>query len=290
MAEIGQAQKKESNLRRQGAARHFYKVAKRWHLTGSSVALLLALVSPVVFFLMPSIGPLLGAVAGAWVFVSRLLVCPARDRCRQKGAIAQEMFDCEVLGLPWNDSLAARLSEEEIHSASRGARSLDAVRDWYPADIDASWPLSVLICQRSNAVWARRQHDLYGCLLLSVATAWFVLGVVLALVDGATLAAYLTTLALPSLPAFLDAAELGQSHRRAASHRTKQERLIDSLCEKLPGDVVPMREVQDGLFRLRREDPLIPEWFYAVLSSSFESDMEYGALATAERHHDGKDR
>jgi len=104
MEQINAAQRKEVNLRRQAAAGRFYRRAKRRQLAGGSLVLILALLAPIIFFLAPSSGPLLGAIAGGWIFVSRILVVPLRDRCRTKSALAQEMFDCDVLGLPWNSS------------------------------------------------------------------------------------------------------------------------------------------------------------------------------------------
>lgn len=290
MADIGRAQKKESNLRRQAAARRFYGHAKRWQAIGGSLALILALASPIVFFVAPSAGPLLGALAGVWIFLSRLAVVPLRDGCRQKGAAAQEMFDCDVLGLLWNDALAKPIAEEEIRSASRGAKTLDSVRDWYPTESNASWPLSVLMCQRSNAVWARRQHSTYGSGLVGVAFAWFAAGIVVALVSHAALAAYLTTIALPSLPFILDASDLARSHFDAARNRGALEEIVDGFRNALPTDAEPMREVQDQLFGLRKNAPLVPEWFYRLLAPSFEQDMTYAAQAAAGGPEDGTDR
>lgn len=288
--DIYRAQGKEANLRRQLAARHFYGHAKRWQAIGSSLALLLALASPIVFFAAPSTGPLLGALAGAWVFVSRLAVVPLRDRCRQKGAVAQEMFDCDVLGLSWNDTIARPIAEEEIRSASKDAGSLGSVGDWYAMTTDAPWPLSVLVCQRSNAVWARRQHSSYGSLLVGAAIAWFAAGVVVALLAHASLAAYLTTIALPSLPALLDSSDLARSHFAAAKSRGALEETIDNLRTNLPRSPEPMRDVQDELFGLRRGEPLVPTWFYRLLRRAFEQDMRYAAQSAVGGPEDGNGR
>ena len=163
--EIGVAQDQERNLRRQMAKARFYTTANRWHMLGSALALVLALASPFVLLYKPNLGPLLGAVAGVWIFASRLLFEPVKKGCQTKGAAAQELFDCDVLGLPWNDSLARQLSEEEIRKASKAFRTpkrIEKHKRWYPAQVDQPWPQSVITCQRSNAVWARRQHRAYG--------------------------------------------------------------------------------------------------------------------------------
>ncbi|MGH9194290.1 MAG: S-4TM family putative pore-forming effector [Acidimicrobiia bacterium] len=90
-----------------------------------------------------------------------------------------------------------------------------------PNRIGCPWPTSVLICQRSNAVWARRQHGGYGWALAGLAACWGIVGILIGLLANATLATYLTTIALPSLPALLDASEEARSHFRASAARQR---------------------------------------------------------------------
>jgi hypothetical protein len=94
------------------------------------------------------------------------------DKYRNLGARAQELFDTSVLGIQWNDALARPVAEEEIASASR--KEAPEAESWYPDTGEALWPTDVLICQRANAVWARRQHGRY---------AWFVGGAAVAFLD-----------------------------------------------------------------------------------------------------------
>jgi hypothetical protein len=290
MSQIATAQNQNRNLRRQAAARALYTRAKRLQGAGTALSLAFALLGPVLLFLEPSAGALLGALAGIWLFVTRLLVQPLRDRAKLAGATAQEAFDCDVLGLPWNPALVRKLSDEEIASRSRKA-DLVPFADWYPTDNDASWPSSVIVCQRANAVWARRLHAGYGWVLIGVAVAWGVIGVGAALLKGATLATYLVAVALPSLPALLDAVDVARSHFGAASARRQLEQAIDELLDDTSAvETDRLRENQDQLFTLRRDAPVVPNWFYKLLATRFEEDMRYAAsqLVTAgdEETHD----
>jgi hypothetical protein len=281
MSEIGAAQDRDINLHRQLAARHFYRIGKRLHFGGTSLAVALALASPLVLLYRPSLGPTLGAIAGVWIFVSRLVLEPFKQRSQLKGAKAQELFDCAVLGLNWNESLAKPLAAEEIRKASRSKDGVDKVKSWYPTSNEMQWPRSVLTCQRSNAVWARRQHEAYGLLLWVLAAGWFVVGVVVAVAHGASLGEYLVTIALPSLPALLDASDMSRGHTRAAASRQLLEDQTDSLLGGAVTDL-DLREVQDQLFSLRNDPPLIPEWFYKLVKPSYESDMQYAAKLAAQ--------
>jgi hypothetical protein len=278
---IQEAQNQDLNLRRQFAARQFYTCGKRIHFGGSAVAISLALISPVVLLLAPDWGPVLGAIGGLWTFVSRAALERFKQDYQRKGATAQEMFDSSVLGISWNDPLARRLSEEEIHRASGAMKERNKYKSWYPTDNRMDWPRSVLICQRSNAVWARRQHHAFSIFLNVAAAGWFVITAVIALFDQAPLSQYLTTIALPSLPALLDAVEISSQHRKAATSRQLLESQVDKLLEKGTATDKQLREIQDQLFVLRRDAPLVPEWFYHIIRSNYESDMRYAAQLAA---------
>jgi hypothetical protein len=288
LATIGEIQNSEESLRNRSAAGYFYRRAKWLHFGGASLTVVLALVSPLVLFFLPSAGPKLGAFAGAWIVLSRLALEPIRRGFQRKGAAAQERFDCQVLGLEWNDALARPLPDEEIRAASESTRHCDTVRDWYPADQDAAWPESVLICQRANTVWARRQHGIYATVVWIAALVWLIVGVVAALSDSASLADYLIIILLPSLPAFLDSVELARDHRDASIRREVLEIHLDTLLRSGASTAKDLREVQDELFRLRAGGPLVPEWFYKVIRGGYEKDMRYAAYRAAQAVVDGK--
>ncbi|MDE0231067.1 MAG: S-4TM family putative pore-forming effector [bacterium] len=283
MGDIAEAQRTEPNLRRQLAARVFYRGAKRLQTFGGSVALMLALVAPLIRYWDPDAGPILGAVAGLWIFLTRLVVRPLRGRRREMGAVTQEQFDVEVLQLTPNLSLKHMVSEEEIRRASGDAANLANTPAWYPTDADTAWPASVLICQRSNAVWARRQHRSYGLLLTAAAGLWFLVGVGVGIASDASLATYLAALALPSLPALLDASELAREHLKAATQRQETEQRINNLLDAATATEADLREIQDEVFSLRRGAALVPEWYYKLVAGRFENDMRYAAKQIAER-------
>lgn len=289
MRDIRRTQAEDRNLRLQAAARAFYAKAKLLHAAGAAFSLVLALLAPILLFLAPNAGALLGALAGIWLFVTRLVVQPICDQRQLDAAATQEAFDCDVLGLNWNASLARRVADEDIRSATRKV-DLKRVANWYPADNDMDWPTSVLTCQRSNVVWARRQHRAYGQTLSSVVVVWAAIGIVVALVHGATLATYLVAIALPSLPALLDASELARSHFSAGGDRMQLEEVIDAqLADPAEVDQGQLRENQDRLFVQRRDAPQVPDWFYKLVASRFEEDMKYAAAQRAMSRDSGSD-
>lgn len=301
MPEIARAEAVEANRHRNAAATTFYRRAKLYGLLGKGVAALLALAAPVVILAAPSVGPALGAVAAGWLFLSRIGFDRLRREWQGQGALAAEAYDCGVLGIDWNRALGTALEPEEIRA---GAAVQEALHkgvpwwpwerpwwpwkkenaksgSWYPSEGQESWPLSVLLCQRSNAVWAARQHRSYAYLLSIVAILWGAFGVIAALVKGAELSEYLITVLLPSLPAFLDAIENVGGHIDAANRRTAISVTIKDLIDDGQAEEAQLRDVQDELFRLRREHTHVPDAFYWWVKADYERDMRYGAAETS---------
>jgi len=277
MRDIAAAQEAHANISLRLASRKFYGIARRLHFASGSVNLLLALGSPFVLVYRPDWGPFIGAIAGGWLFVSRQLLSPFTERFQRRGATVQELFDCSVFGLQWNDALARPIALEDIAAASRKRKKTNEVENWYPAEGDAAWPTSVLVCQRSNAVWGRRQHRLYGYLLRGTAILWGIVGIVVAITHDASTADYLVTVALPSLPALLDASELADMHMAAANSRERLEERVDSLLQGGEPESQDLRDIQDQLFNMREIPSIVPKWFYRLVRRRYETDMRDAA-------------
>lgn len=276
MAQIAAAERMKLNVLQLRAKQYFYSRAVRADQIGSGISIFLVLIAPFFLLYAPGAGPVLGAIAGAWLFVKRYGTDRLVREWQLKGVRAQEGFDCNVLGISWNHSLAKVLAPEEVHGAASN-ESDDAKDPWYPVDIECDWPLSVLICQRSNAVWASRQHRSYAYVLIAAMIAWGCLGVVLALAHSATLQEYLVTVLLPSLPALLELSDLVKRHQWAAGQREAINEHLEGLISREGATDFEIREVQDQLFGLRRDGANVPEWFYRRLRDDFEKDMRYGA-------------
>ncbi len=264
------------------AAKHFYKQAKWIQRVRVGVAMVLALAGPIAVLLEPNARPLLGAAGGGWIFISRIVLQHLESNRRSLGARAQESFDTTVLEIPWNHLLAKPVSPEEVAAAAR-SESVKDMSSWYPDPGDAPWPTDVLVCQRSNAVWGRRQHTSYAWFVGTATTLWSLLGIGVAVGVDASLSSYLITIALPSIPAFLDATDHVRSHSSGALSRQLVEDSIDDHLTAKDADAAALRRIQDRLYELRETAPLVPEWFYTLMRSGYEADMRAAAKTLTEQ-------
>ena len=261
----------------------YYLRVKRWHALKIAGTLLLALAAPVVLFREPSWGDWLGALAGAWILLGRTVIAWREDQNVRRAATIQEEFDVGLFDLDWNEALAGpKVAYEDIHPAAQKItreKKLKKLRNWYPDSVDrVPWPLNVVLCQRSSAVWGRRDHFRYAYLVLTLGIIWFVLGLVMFSVANVSLAEYLVIVFLPSQPAFLDTIDLFKGHLRTARDKEALESQATKLWERgsSPLGVVTAqdcREVQDQSYRLRRSGMHIPQIVYNILRNQDEDAM-----------------
>ncbi len=263
---------------------HHYRRANSWRTVRSVGTLVLALVAPVLTLVAPDLGVVLGAIAGGWVLAARTILARLEDGNRRRAAVIHEQFDVELFDLPWNEGLVGkRVAPEDVADAADHVP--EGALDWYPDTDQVSWPMNVLLCQRGNAVWGRRTHTAYAGTLLGAAAAWFAIGVLSALGRDLSLATYLAGLFLPSQPAFLDALDFAQGHRRQASGKAEIETTADDLLKEDAGGagvtVDACRLIQDQTFRLRACGPPVPGWFYRVRQKRDQRALDAGVATIA---------
>jgi hypothetical protein len=199
MAAIDQRQRTPRALRLHHAFRRGYDDAKRWYGFRLAGDIALALAAPVVIYFAHGFDHVLGATAGAWILVGRI-VGIRRSRSALRNAVAvQEIFETDVLGLPANPALGRPPAEEEIARLARRQRR-PVNPEWFNETVVLPTPANILIAQRSNVVWARRLHREFGSVLRVAVALWFVGTILIALGRHASFETYLLALLLPSAP------------------------------------------------------------------------------------------
>lgn len=275
---IHERQNSPENLRVLAAARRRYQDRKRTHRWRVLGTLGVAAAGPIVLLLKPEAGPFLGALAGTWVFLARTVLAFLESRGVDEGRRMQEVFDCTVLGLPWNPALGRRPSGEAISAAAQRWGRPDRLQNWYPAEHLGCSPRDVLICQRSSVAWGERLHNEYAWVIGIGATLLWLTGIVVAVADRSTLSVYLTTIGLPSLPALLDAVDLVKSHREASQAKGGMEADMTNLLEK--GSKVSLelcRDYQDRIYAQRGRDPVVADRYYWLRRDAYEQHMREAA-------------
>src|SRR2546429_7322325 len=163
MNRIPEVQNQEAQLERLRAQRYLYSCSK---IVLGAQAILSGPVA-LAWSLAVLLSPQLKGIAALWVLVVFLCdftwLTRLQEAWRERAAKIQELFDCDVLELPWN-SVKAGIppTPEEIHgNADKYIRADDGstpVENWYPPAVGAL-PLGVarIVCQRANCWWDAEQ-------------------------------------------------------------------------------------------------------------------------------------
>lgn len=267
-----------------------YRRAKRYRGLRHTISALLAAAGPFASLGSLTAAGLIGAAAGVWVIVARLVLAPAEQQHVDSAVRIQERFDTLLFRLDWPYGLAGpEPSEEDIADAVRRVEHDERLTDrieggWYPSTTGLPWPVDVLIAQLSSVTWGRRQHHSYAR-FLTTAIAIAVFGIIgFGVVTGMSLTDWLITFLLPGLPALLDASELAKAHHEHSSSKLDLEnRTREVWAAELakPGTTTgdDCRQIQDDAFRLRTAGLQVPEWYYRLHRDRTEANMQDATAA-----------
>jgi hypothetical protein len=206
-----------------------------------------------------------------------LVLDPAQQALRQRGAKEQEMFDCDVLELPWPELRGGDKPLPEDTARASGKYRGPALKNWYPPEtLGLGDGAARLACQRLNAWWDAdlRKKWLRTIAVFIVATFAIVLGI--GWKAGWRLPELVTAVYAPVAPLVLWAFRERRRHQQAAA---LSERIRDCAQKEMnraidePMDGVELaaiaREIQDSLFDRRRTAPFLPDFIQRMQRESY---------------------
>jgi hypothetical protein len=244
--------------------------------------------------------PQLRVWAGVWgvgfTLADIFWLTPWQKSLKKTAATIQEMFDCDVLQLPWKHgrepadadvvALAARRYERRIDRD----KFLEKLSPWYPTGVGAlSLPLARIICQRSNFRWDARLRKRYGnvvlCIVVLLCLGVFAYG----MAQNLKMLEWLKSVLLPLCPlVILGVRQVWENHEAVESiNRLKRDadKLWNEALEGVHADTLTekSRDLQDELLEQRGRNPLIFDWIYNRLKRADEEQMNIGADALIEQ-------
>lgn len=289
MNSIPSDQNSERQLQRLAAQRQLYATAKiifGWQLIVSA-PIAVALAFAVILY------PPLKAFAALWGIMVTLCditwLTPWQKRLRSTAALVQESFDCDVLGLPWDELKAGKrpdpeLVREQADKYKLWASSMPPLSGWYAKEVGCL-PLHVarLVCQRSNCWWDAKQRRRYAVTIIFCVGVIFLVVLLLAMGNGFTIEDFVLKVAAPLSPAFLLGYRQFTEQMDAAARLDKlkehAERLwVDALAAKPESEITTRsRGLQDEILENRRKSPLIFDVLFKHLRRDYEGQMNHGA-------------
>lgn len=281
MTNIAQAQNTPEHLRLLVAQAELYSEAKRIRIARLFISVVLAVAAPPITLLVPHSDVVLAGVGFLWMLATYFPFRGLQQEKVTRAAKIQEQFDTELFGLPWNTMLAGQHVKPEVIFEAERVSHEDPQRfhNWYSDPGTLPYPLAVLLCQRANAVWDWRLRRHYATRVAWLIGAVLVADVLIGLLVRQSLDAFLFGLLIPTVPALQQGIETVLAHRESAAEKEELAERITDLWEVSlrDPDVVTreqLRQIQDRIYILRKEGPLVPDRWYKWLQKHYQADMD----------------
>lgn len=285
---ISIAQNQEGQLLRLAAQRQLYATAKKIFVAQLIISVPVAIASAILVAGIPESKEYVAIWGFIAVMADILLLNPWLKRVREQAAKIQEVFDCEVLGLPWNGIKAGKkpdpeLVHEQAEKYKKWQMKMPPLVDWYSPKVDElPVQLGRIACQRSNCWWDAKQRRLYAKWIIGSIIAMIITVFLLALVNDLTLADFMMKVVAPLSPCLVVGI-------RQFFEQTDSANRLDGLkehCEKIWEKSFPpcsaeaamlnARNLQDEIFENRRKSPFVFDALFKRLRDKYEKQMQHG--------------
>lgn len=288
---LGTIQDSESSLRLLRAVRVAHR-NNQWAQALSVVVSTALAVGGLVAGSHPAATATVALLGAVWVAFYRLLMAPWAERYLHTAATLQEMFDVEVLGLPWNRvAVGDRISDEEVSRLARRFRGDSCRLRGYYLIARTTAPYGVLFCLEQNLAWGSRIRRRFAQLVATFALLWSAAGFVFILSTGGTVYRLLGGWFLPSLGLLLVCLDMYRTQVASSRERTRILGLVratlDDPASPLTTNAASFdafaRQVQDTLFHMRRVQPRMPYWYFKRYHDADKADFEVKRRALESR-------
>lgn len=283
-------QNDDRQLERLAAQRRLYSDAKGiqiWH-TIVSVPVV------VVWSFAVLVRPEWKVYAALWgiglTFLDMFVLSLWQNRIKNTAAKIQELFDCDVLDLPWHNlKLGRRPDAETIMAAANRYRKENpqfvGLRDWYPVDA-GTLPLHIgrVICQRANCWWDAQLRRRYSIFLLVGVGAVSALVLFFSAYGEFTLERFILTGLVPLMPVLTLGLRRFRDQREAADRADRLKEAAEdlwtlALVKTSTEEQITYgsRQLQDEIYEHRRRSPVHSNWLYNRMKQTHEEQMNKGA-------------
>jgi len=299
---IAQRQVETDNVQKLAAQRYLYSKAKRVMVFQLILSVLVIILISIInlclknqsfmsiFGKQPIDIAWLVATSGILITILDLLcLSPVIENIKEKAAKIQELFDCDVLSLPWNEIIVGKRPDlEDVidntnkYSATRKDLGYRSLLNWYPKEVD-KFPLGIarIVCQRSNMRWDGELRKNISFHLVMIAVIMFGVLLIIGFIGELSLKTFFEAIAL-CLPIWVFSIRQIHQNKKAIEslERMKQQvgrawdqAIKSSISSAKLNEIA--RQLQDSLFLNRKTNPLIFDFIYKRYRSTQESSMGY---------------
>lgn len=266
------------------AQRVIYANAKkiyRWQLTITIVAVVILNVLKLTqnSFTSIDLTPCIALVSVSITLFDLLFLTGYLSKFKTNGAKVQELFDCNVYNMEWNETNSGDKPENWIIEEAANEYFYNPkapLSNWYHIDLDGlNQQEAILRCQETNLEYDRklRFHFKNDCLIVCLSIV--VISFAIATIINASLQGYLIYFIAPTLPLIVILIKLVIDNNKAVKSLDEVRKAAKKLrnAAGVPS-MIQLRQVQDKLFCSRKDSSLIPENYYQYRRTKLEQSTK----------------
>lgn len=282
-------QNKDRQLQRLAAQRHLYSTAKRifgWQLFFSGLL-------TIIFAFFVVLDSSFKVFAVSWGILIALAdvfwLTPWQKNLKDSAAKIQELFDCEVLELTWNDLKAGKrpdpeLIKEQFEKYAKKPLKNAPLDNWYdhPNIDDLPIYIARIACQRTNCWWDAKQRRSYALYVILTVTLIFIIVFGISLKDSLRMEDFVLKVLAPLFPVLLLGIRQYREQIESASRLDKLKDYSESLWKDALSKkskielTTKSRNLQDEILEHRRKSPPIFDFIFKRLRDSYNDKMNFG--------------
>jgi len=223
------------------------------------------------------------------LFFDLAIFTPWQKRLRESGARVQEIFDCTVLNLPWNDIKTGKKPEPElIHERAmkfgKDPKDLACLKNWYPLSVQSvPTPWGRIICQRTNVWWDSKLRRNYASTVFFILILTTLSLIGFGIYKQKQILEFIAYVAAPMASAYVLGYRQITEHREAADRLDKLKEYADKFWAAAIGGATissmnsNSRLLQDEIFESRKKNPPIFDFIFKLFRNKNETLMNKGA-------------
>lgn len=272
------------NMQLLKAQRVIYANAKkiyRWQLTITIVVVVILNFVKLTqkSFTNIDLTPYIALVSVSITLIDLLFLSGYLSKFKTNGAKVQELFDCHIYKLEWNETNSGEKPENWVIEEAEKMyvnNPKAPLNNWYHIELDGlNQEEAILRCQETNLEYDRklRYHFKNDCLVICLAVV--VISFIISTIINASLQGYLTIFIAPTLPLIVILIKLILDNQKAVKSLEEVRKAARKL--RNAGAVPTMnqlRQVQDKLYCSRKDSTLIPENYYHFRRTKLEQSTK----------------
>jgi hypothetical protein len=269
------------------AQRKLYSKAKVCFTWRISLALLFAIVGPLVSATFSNASTYVGITSIIYFLLNLLVLEHLESAHKENAAKLQEMLDVYLFDLPWNEYVTGKRPDSELIAKAlekQVAGDISDLIDWYPVVVGkVSIPFARLVCQRSNAWWDTNLRRRYLWFLVTAVVVVLIVVVVASVIVDLTIAKFLLGIVFPALPFGEVVIQQIKQNQESSRLTTELKQNIDveltkAIAAEIEQDSINVARIfQDQIFRHRSKSSMVFDWIHRIAKPTYEKRMQFSA-------------